>query len=355
MKFEIKQVLRGYGKLTGVFAALLLLCFCAIGCGAASIDSSAELRAFEKAGPVRPVANVDELLKAKIPAGPYRVVADDVLELHMPIITQALFDENITDTKPVLCRVDKTGDINLPIVGKITVIWKTLGEIEAAVVEAYYPKYVKRIPSVTAKVSDYHTVRVSVVGVVEYPGIYDLRSNERSLVAALMKAGGIIPEGAGAIKIHTADPSDNSEPIFLPIKGLNIPFTDVKLKGGETIEVREIAQANFTVVGLVNDPGVFPYPPGIRYTLAQALAIAGGLDAVGDPQYAKVVRQDASGKLVVVPFKIGGSGLTDSASIVLRPGDVIAIERTARTETRRILVEVLNVGLGFGVGLSKDI
>ena len=134
---------------------------------------------------------------------------------------------------------------------------------------------------------------------------------------------------------------------------MNIPFADVALKGGETIEVKNFDRQNFTVVGLVNKPGVFPYPTGVQYTLTQALASAGGLDIVGNPQYAKICRQDASGRLLVVPFKIGGSGLTGTAHVALKPGDVVAVEQTLCTETRRILLQMLHVG--FSVGLSRDL
>jgi protein involved in polysaccharide export with SLBB domain len=176
-----------------------------------------------------------------------------------------------------------------------------------------------------------------------------------SLVVALAKAGGMIPEGsgpnrarrAGAIRIRRASATGESAPLLLPIKGLNIPFADVTLKDGDAIEVESMAANTFTVVGLVNKPGVFPFTPGVKHTLAGALASASGLDLIGNPKYAKVCRQDASGQMLVIPFKINGKSLVDTANIQLKPGDVVAVEQTSRTDMRRILLTVVRVSLGI--------
>lgn len=321
------------------------------GC-APALPGPADLAVFHEAGPIRPVVDVEKLTRAGLTTGPYRVVVDDLLELHMPVVMRDVIANADARTEPVLCRVGKEGTIRLPVAGEIKVAGATLTEIESAAIAAYYPDYLRRAPAITARVSEYASSRVSVVGVVDEPGIYELRSDEMSVVAALMKAGGIAPEGAGAIWIRRANAPEGSEPLLLPIKGLNIPFTDVTLQGGDTIEVAGLTQHTFTVVGLANRPGVFPYPPGSQMTLAHALASAGGLDVIAAPKYAKICRQDATGKVLVVAFRVGGTDLVDAASIPIKPGDVVAIEQDAATDTRLILLLLLRVGLGLNAGLS---
>ncbi len=345
-----KPTMVGAGRAS---AACLTWLLCLAGCDVGMTASRAQLAALAKAGPVRPAVDLKAITRAKLRTGPYHVVVDDLLELHLPLIMHDVVTPKYQRAQPLLCRVGKAGTIRLPIVGEIKAAGMPLSEIEASVVSAYHPKYLRHLPSVAARVREYHTEKVSVLGAVNEPGAYELNSDEMSLVSALMKAGGIIPEGAGAIQIRRADASGDSEPLLLPVKGLNIPFADVALKGGDTIEVKSLDQQNFTVVGLVNEPGVFPYPPGVRYTLAHALAAAGGVDAGGDPQYVKICRQDASGRFLAVPFKIGGGALVGAANIPLKPGDVIAVEQTWGTEARRILMQLLRVS--FGVHASYNL
>ena len=331
--------------LRAVLAGLLVAAMSVAGCGPTCPPE--DLLAFEQADPLRPTVDLGGLTKAKQPSGPYRVVVDDVLALHMPIVTLDLAATPEAESEPVLCRITPAGTIRLPVAGEIPVAGKTLAEVEAAVVAAYCPKYVKRIPAVTAEVSVYCTSRVSVIGVVKEPGIHELRSDEMSLVAALMKAGGIVPEGAGAIRIRPAGADEAPDAMLLPVKGMNIPFADVALKGGETIEVEGLDQHTFTVVGLVKKPGMFPYRPGTQYSLAQALAAAEGVDPLADPKYAKICRQDAAGRFIAVPFPISHGALARAANVQIKPGDVIAVEQTADTDARMVVLHLLRLSAGI--------
>jgi len=65
----------------------------------------------------------------------------------------------------------------------------------------------------------------------------------------------------------------------------------VAIKDGDTIEVERLDPVTFSVTGLVQKPGAFPYLPGRKVNLMQALAEAGGLNDKADPQFAKVYRQ----------------------------------------------------------------
>lgn len=325
------------------------------GCSGLRPTPVEELVAFEEAGPGPVEVDRDKLTTARIPAGPYRVVPGDVLELHMPAVTRAAAAELPERVESYLCRVTDAGTIYLPLVAELKASGRTLGEIESAVVAAYHPKYVVRRPSVVARVSEYHTVTVSVTGAVVNPGLHALRSDEMSLVAALMKAGGIVQGGAGVIRIHPPGEGGKVQELALPVKGLNIPFADVALKGGETIEVEGLEPQVFTVMGLVNKPGAFPYPPGCRYNLAQALAFAGGVDDVADPRHAKVYRKDAKGQPIDATFEIAGTKLAQASDVLLKPGDIVAVPHTPRTRTRQALADVFRIGTGAYVGATYNI
>ena len=211
---ECRRIIFAY---TFVFASYLL---CITGCGGLTFSSPEEVREFERAGPITPEVDIDSLLRAKIHTGYYRVVPGDVLELQMPAVLRVISSDlsgwfkpvsGHYDVEPYLFRVSDAGAITLPIVGEIPVAGKKLTGIETLVVNAYYPKYVANRPSVVCKIKEYQTENITVVGGVARPGLYRLRSDEMSLVAALMKSGGIIEDGASLITIRHAGRAGEDE------------------------------------------------------------------------------------------------------------------------------------------------
>jgi len=110
----------------------------------------------------------------------------------------------------------------------------------------------------------------------------------------------------------------------------------------------------FTVMGLVNKPNAFPYPPDVQYNLMEGLAFAGGLDMIADPRYVKIFRQDASGKVVAATFSIEGKNLAEAYSVMIKPGDVIYIDHTLSTRMNRFLAEVLQIRFGADFSGHND-
>ena len=215
---KCKSIVDRTSKIQTLFILILsvLLSVCLAGCGDnVHLPSVQQLIEFENAGPVPPSIDTDRMVRARIGGGPYRVVAGDALELNMPavdrFITAKEFGSNDT-VMPYISRVDASGNIKLPIVGDIKAAGRTLSQIESDIIDAYYPKHIVTRPSVFARVLDYRTAKVSITGAVLTPGIYPLRSDQMSLVALLMEAGGIIDEGAALIRIiHSDQAMTNNE------------------------------------------------------------------------------------------------------------------------------------------------
>jgi protein involved in polysaccharide export with SLBB domain len=186
----------------GVFVCFAVLL---VGCQEPKMSNNEQIKAFELAGPITPQVDINQLLSAKDNHGIYTVGAGDVLELQMPTILTAvspkLYKSQQQQVEPYLCRVTDSGTITLPILGQMNVAGKRLAQIENEIVSAYYPRYIVAEPSVVCNVKEYYLKDVTVVGAVTQPGVYKLRSNEMSLVNALMKAGGIIEDGASIITI----------------------------------------------------------------------------------------------------------------------------------------------------------
>jgi len=311
------------------------------------------MRRFEAAGPIEPEFDAGQLPVAPMNRGPYRVVASDVLTLSG--LAAALPEGT---PSPLTVRVADDGAVSLGRLGQLQVAGETLASIEQRLADLVHPRYLKFRPTVLAQVAQPRTRRVAVLGNVNQPGYHDLTADNLSLVGALTSAGGILSSGettTGARLIRITRPQGDtspdgaaaeSEPIVLPLKGLNIPFTDVALAGGETIEVERWDPAIFTVIGLVQGGGAFEYPRDSNYNLLQALAIAGGADPVSGPPYATIYRKDVDGEVLAVSFHIRGDEFRQ-AEVLVKPGDIISVQHTLGTWTRETMSQVVRLQLGL--------
>lgn len=319
-----------------------------------------ELTRFMAAGPITPEFDEEQLLAGIAAPTQYAVVPGDLILLRAP---STMFETGIAaagtvtrmETLEHYARVSETGTIEVPLAGTLDVTDKSLRQIEVAIADAVFPKYLKARPSIVAQIEEYRTVPVTLYGAVELPGIYRLPSDSLTVSGALAAAGGIVKTGSlvvGARKITIYSPTGTQGPrtVALPIRGLNVPYYDLPLKGGERIEVERYEPDRFTVIGLVTSPGAHGYPPETEFNLMQALAIAGGVDRIADPPYATIFRKDLdTGEIIPATFKIKGNGLVTASSMPIKPGDVISVAHTKGSWTRAFMAEVFRLNLGFFV------
>lgn len=349
-------------------AAALSLIF-VIGCEQPA-SSPTEIAAYEKSGMVDPDMDLHGLKPVSAErTGPYKVVPGDLLSITIPSMAP---NAAVDATEVIVRRVAENGNIIVPMAGEVQVAGKGLTEVEAALVDAYYPKHLVNKPAIVATITDYRTVYVTVTGAVATPGRLQLKSDELSLVSLLSKAGGLgtgatvgspstgSPGGAQMVAIYT--PKGGDKPALIPLRGGNTPMVDVALSGGERVEVLKLKSQTVTILGLVKTAGTFPLPIDSPTNVAQALGLAGGVDAIADPRYVVVYRENAKGELTATRFKMnvvhGNYAIfTDStlAPVVfsrVRPGDVIMVEHNAHTRTRmflhRLIFEIDFIPLNWG-------
>lgn len=346
----------GVFRIVGVIA--LSLC---TGCGILITDAlqaseEADLTAFENAGASPLVLDREAIYRNIATAGHYRIVREDLLDIQMPSMLSGLTDDlvetgRLEQVQKFMCRVNENGAITLPIAGEVQVAGMTLPQAETAIQQAYYPNYVVNPPTVVSQVADYKKYYVSITGAVNRPGTYSLRHDQMSLAVLLMESGGIVDTGAAYIQIRKADGSQTQpKDVILPVEGLNIPFADIALHEKDIVEVHRIQERVFTVIGLVNRQGTFPYPSQMRYNLPEALAIAGGLNVTADPRYIRVYRPDRDGRVVDAVFDIQpGYAFSRLMNVGIKAGDVIAVEQTPRTKSNLVMADILQLRASVGV------
>ena len=102
----------------------------------------------------------------------------------------------------------------------------------------------------------------------------------------------------------------------------------------------------FTVTGLVRQPGVFPYPTNAQYSLVDAIASANGIDTIADPHHARIYRRDINGKILSALFRIDKTAINSVSNIVIKPGDVVSVEPTSRTQANVFFSQILRFNVG---------
>jgi len=210
-----------------------------------------QLKRFEEAGPLATGTDVIGL-GGMSHAGPYRVVSGDILEFQMPAALRVISTEfsewlkpvyGRKDYEPYLARVNDGGTIVLPIVGELPAAGKTLSEIEALVIDAYYPKYVVNRPMVVCEVAKYQreSERVfTVMGLVRSPNAFPYPPDvQYNLMESLAYAGGLdMTADPRYVKVYRQD--NNGQVVSATFSVDSKSFLDayaVAIKPGDVIYV----------------------------------------------------------------------------------------------------------------------
>lgn len=88
--------------------------------------------------------------------------------------------------------VDKNGDIEFPIIGKLHVGGLTKSQIVEVVQDAIYPKYIKDKPTVDVRLMNF---RVTVLGAVKSPGVIESKTERLNFLEAIAEAGDLDIKG----------------------------------------------------------------------------------------------------------------------------------------------------------------
>lgn len=342
-----------YAKQAVSLLTLVTLLIGATGCF--SSPSEEQLKAFMDAAPPKKKVKRKDLKLATKPNSAYRLVAGDLLDVYMPSVLATVQEELALDDRgsSYLARVSSKGQIAMPLLGWVDARGKTVQELEEELAALYYPKHLVQPPTIVATIQSYYTVPVSILGAVGGPGTYELRERDMSLVSLISNAGGM-RDGASMIRIRARADDPEKRTTLIPVEGPDVDFPDLALQAGDVVEVEAAPRHNIYVTGLVVNPTTVPYSPRRPVNLKQAVAIAGGLDTIADPQWVTVYRTSTvDGKIYAANFRIKGEGaLGDGgASLLAKPGDVIAVEHDLYTQARVLGAQIIRIGVGGNLQL----
>ncbi|MGC2424887.1 MAG: polysaccharide biosynthesis/export family protein [Nitrospirota bacterium] len=210
-------------------------------------------------------------------------------------------------------RVSGDGQISFPLIGSVKLSGLTINQAEKKIASLLNEKYLVN-PQVSVFISEYRSKKVTVLGEVKIPGLFELNSDV-TLLEIISKAGGLT-EGAGdevVIKRKSPSPGDEGESITVSLKVLNHGdrTANVLVQDGDSIYV---ARAGFVyVTGEVKNPGKFKIEPGM--TVMKAIALAEGC-----------TDKAASDRTSLIRKKDGKeSSLKVGMDTLVQPDDVISV------------------------------
>ena len=112
-------------------------------------------------------------------ASDYKIGALDAIDVNV-------FQE--PDLSVKAAQVDASGSVSLPLVGKVSAVGKTAGELSNQIAQKLGEKYLVN-PQVSVLVASSVSQKVVVQGAVQEPGVYDVKGRTTLLEALSMAKG----------------------------------------------------------------------------------------------------------------------------------------------------------------------
>jgi polysaccharide export outer membrane protein len=352
----------------------LWLAICAAGtlagCNGPEIHSAAQLPAEFRAVP-RTTANTLELSHLGKAS-----VASDVIDPGDVVQFTICAGLSLEDTVSFPVRVDDQGNAVLPVMGPVALAGLELSDAEAAIRLAGIGQQLYRDPIVTIAIKTRRTRRVTVLGAVNHPGVYDLRARSCDLPSAIAQAGGLTEEADTQVEVRKTEIPIRVEPARFPtddaskypptaarqeketlpqatVRTVRIDLErmntqDLELPDGAVVMVKRRRPEFVHVLGLVNRPNRFEIPATGGLRLMDAIAMAEGV-AMPVADKVHIVRQlPNQTEAIVIEASIRQAMRNEQENLPLAAGDIISVEQTNVT----VLMETVR-GVHFDIGSTE--
>jgi polysaccharide export outer membrane protein len=288
----------------------------------------------------------------------YKIGPEDLLEISV------FEDEKLNKT----VRVSSQGNISLPLLGILKVRGLTANEMEKEIRDLLAEKYFQD-PHVSVFIREYRNQRISVIGAVDKPGVFDV-TGQKTVLEMLAMAGGLkggpdneagellfLIRSARPEEVGSKEKKDSEEQIpqtfvidleELLVKGnlsLNLPVAH-----GDVINVP--VSGKIFVGGEVKNPGGFTLK-GKKMTVSQAITLAGGLKYEANGSEAKIFRYPEKGterETLSVDVYAIQKGETEDTN--LRENDIIIVPKSGVKGFLAGFRDTMKGLIGFGYSLG---
>lgn len=261
----------------------------------------------------------------------YRLQPEDVLRIQ-------IYNEAQVNS---IVPIGKDGNISAPFIGIVRAQDKTTTELEADLVQEYIRKLRLRDPRISVTIERYRILRASVGGMVNRPGVYEIRPTD-SLLTLLNNGGGPVQDGRADLRRATLRKAGSKEMIPIDLYAMLIrgdTSQNYTLEDGDELTVPEETRSRILVLGAVPRPGTYPYKEPM--TLVDALSSGGGAIPYKSMLSKTIVireRPGQPGSYVRIQANLAAFMAKGDAAqnLTLLPGDVVFIPDTKTPDPERI-------------------
>jgi polysaccharide export outer membrane protein len=298
--------------------------------------------AFQTAGQSAPPATSAESLPQR---------SDYVLGPDDEIAIRALDAEEISN-KPM--RIDGTGNINVPMLGRVHASGLTVRQLEAQIKEKL-ATYVLQ-PEVSIVIMAYRSQPVTVLGSINRSGTMQLEGR-KTLLEVLSLAGGPSGDAGNILKVTRRK---ESGPIPLPnvsmdescqcsIAELSLKSLIEARKPEENIivmphDVLSIPRGQMIyVIGDVRKSGGFVLSQRESISVLQALALAEGLGQTAAAKNARILRPVVGASRIEIAVNLQDIWTGKKADMAMQPEDILFVPSSyAKGAWRRTMDSLLH-------------
>jgi len=247
----------------------------------------------------------------------YKIGPKDLLEItvfELPDLNQTV-------------RVSEDGSVSLPLLGRVEIEGLTREELEKKLADLLEEKYLKKA-RVTIFIKEYQSKRVSVIGAVGKPGMYELLGRV-SLLEMISQAGGLTDQAASELYILREGENETQTKLTIDLNDLiinNNQKLNIPLMPKDVINIPIDQIINVFVFGAVRNPGALQVKMSKKITLLQAIAQAGGTVDGASKSGIVIKRKDKkTGKEVNIKLNLKDIIKGKKADIELQEGDVVYV------------------------------
>jgi polysaccharide export outer membrane protein len=226
-------------------------------------------------------------------------------------------------------RVSSQGTISLPLLGEIRVEGLTPMQVESRLRDELGRRYLQD-PQVSVFVKEHGSSKVSVLGAVGKPGVYEM-TGPRTLLQILSQAGGLRDDAAAELFLIRGANNGKSERVAIPVQDLmahHDPALNVPIRSGDIISVPIEQEIYIYVDGAVRNPGRVDHPASRSITLLQAIAKAGGTTDRANLKEIQVLRKGEDGVQTLVQVNLKRIRKGKDLDPLLRDGDIVVVQET---------------------------
>lgn len=256
--------------------------------------------------------------------------------------------------------INAGGHITVPMLGQVKAAGLTVEQLEKVLVQKLGEFLTD--PQVVVTITEYRSQPVSVLGLVNKPGVYQLRGN-RTLLEVISMAEGMKPEASQIVEITRRKEQGpiprlqmkDGDKVYTATINLAAvtqgrdPAGNIQLKPHDVISV-PVADKVY-VLGLVVKPGPFGLTDGRTMSVLEALSAAGGPSPTAAPHKARILRlTPGSSQRTEIAVNLNHVIEGRNSDLVLGPEDILYVPNSAaKSVSMRMVEAALQTATGMAI------